>query len=61
MPDSSELRTLCGSLKYVVHFVCQILVVLVFSINRAADSAVGRIGPGQLPTAGSSQRTLRAD
>ncbi len=47
-PDSSEPRRLCGYLKYihVVNFVCQILVVLVFSINRAADSAVGRSGPG---------------
>ncbi len=44
-PDSPELGTLCGSLKYVTNFVCQILVVLVFSINIAADSAVGRSGP----------------
>ncbi len=65
-PDSPELRTLCGSLKYVTNFVCQILVVLVFSINIAADSAVERSGPGRqtghaeavqgrIPTAGSSQ------
>ncbi len=43
----TELGAFCGSLKYVENFVCQILVVMLFSINITTDSALTEAVQGE--------------